>query len=384
MTATFHLLTGEYPPERGGVGDYTHLVAQALATRGCAVHVWCPSLDPVAQSQRIHLHRLPDVFGAQSRRVLGDVFAATPGCVLLQYVPNALGAGGANLPFCLWLLRLGRTVDVRIMFHEPYFYFGWQSPLRNLLALTQRLMAGVLLRAGVRSYLSTESWKRYLRPWAPSEAVMITLPVPSTVPREADARAVSRWRAQFARPSLDVPVVGHFGTFGDHMGRELREAIPAILVANPAARFVCLGRGSNAFAASIGAAHPLLRERIQATGPLPGDEVAAALRACDLVVQPYPDGVTTRRTSVMASLANQVATVTTWGFLSEPVWAETGAVALAPARDARAIAAATHALLCDRERRLALAETGSRVYDQRFALECTIDTLLEPVGAGAT
>ena len=81
-------------------------------------------------------------------------FLVLPGCVLLEYVPNALGARGANVPFCAWLLRLRRRgVDVRVMFHEPYFYFSWHRPWRNGLAVVQRLMAALLVRASSVAYL---------------------------------------------------------------------------------------------------------------------------------------------------------------------------------------------------------------------------------------
>jgi glycosyltransferase involved in cell wall biosynthesis len=309
-------------------------------------------------------------------------FASTPGCVLLQYVPNALGARGANLLFCLWLRRLRRRDgDVRVMFHEPYFYFAWQHPWRNTLALIQRMMAAVLLQASRVSYLSTETWVRYLRHLAPAGAAMVTTPIPSTVPTGADDGAVRRWRWQFTGGDAAIPVVGHFGTFGDHLVAELQTVVPAILEGAPMARFACIGQGSDAFAASMILRHPALAARIDATGALSAAEVSAALRACDVVVQPYPDGVTTRRTSVMAALANQVATVTTSGALTEAVWAQTRAVALAPASDAAAIGAATAALLHDRASRAALAETGRRVYESRFALDCTIDALLAPAGA---
>src|SRR5215212_3750516 len=107
MVRTFHLLTGEYPPEAGGVGDYTQLLAHGLAARGCGVHVWSPGAVS-ANDRGVHLHRLPDAFGHGSRKILEAGLTASPGCVLLQYVPNALGARGANLRFCLWLLTLRR------------------------------------------------------------------------------------------------------------------------------------------------------------------------------------------------------------------------------------------------------------------------------------
>src|SRR5262245_50494983 len=101
VSPTFHLLTGEFPPQQGGVGDYTDLLSQALASRGCDVHVWCPEAAHVEPRGRVQLHCLPDAFGRLSRRELDRAVASAQGCVLLQYVPNALGLRGANLPFCV-------------------------------------------------------------------------------------------------------------------------------------------------------------------------------------------------------------------------------------------------------------------------------------------
>lgn len=374
MSQTFHLLTGEYPPGSGGVGDYTRLVACGLVERDCAVHVWCPAAAE-SMDDAVHVHHLPDQFGARSRRMLEDAFTAMPGCVLLQYVPNALGARGANLPFCLWLLRLRqRSIDVRVMFHEPYFYFAWERPWRNALAVIQRVMAAVLIRASRVAYLSTATWRRYLGPWGSS--TMIESPIPATIATAATADSVAAWRARFAAGNSDALIVGHFGTFGDHVGREMTGVAPAILHGATRARFAFIGRGGEAFAAALAHREPALGARLQATGALSRDDVSAALRACDLVVQPYPDGVTTRRTSVMAALANGVAVVTTDGELTEPVWRATGAVQLAPASDPAALAAVTVALLDDARARTSLAASGRRLYDARFALEHTLDALL--------
>jgi glycosyltransferase involved in cell wall biosynthesis len=101
------------------------------------------------------------------------------------------------------------------------------------------------------------------------------------------------------------------------------------------------------------------------------------------MVQPYPDGVTTRRTSVMAPLANGVATVSTAGALTEPVWRDTGAVALASASEPGAIAAAVVTLLRDPGARAALAAAGRRTYEEHFAIERTLEVLLRaPALAG--
>ena len=140
-------------------------------------------------------------------------------------------------------------------------------------------------------------------------------------------------------------------------------------------RAVCVGSSSDAFVRSLDDAAPTLRGRAIATGRMSARDAALVLGSCDLLLQPYPDGVTTRRTSIMAGLINARAIVTTTGHLTEPMWADTGAVALAAARDTGSFVALAEALLSDEKQREALAARGERVYLERFALEHTIRTL---------
>jgi glycosyltransferase involved in cell wall biosynthesis len=77
----------------------------------------------------------------------------------------------------------------------------------------------------------------------------------------------------------------------------------------------------------------------------------------------------------MAGLSNGVPTVTTSGALTEPVWAETQAVALAPASDPRALSNEVARLLRDRSARLQLGAAGKRTYDSRFSVDRTVDAL---------
>lgn len=382
MTMRWHLLTGEYPPDSGGVGDYTAVLAAALAAAGDEVHVWSPSGQ--TDDSRIQLHQLPDTFGAETRVRLATAFEAVPGRILLQYVPNALGARGANLRFCRWLAaerRRGR--DIRVMFHEPYFYFTLRHPARNALAIVQRTMAATLLRAATQVYFSSSNWDRYLRPYGSVERAA-TLPIPSTIPSEADPSRVAYWRERF-RAAGGEPVAGHFGTYGDHLATELEAWLPAVLAAAPGMRVACIGGGSEPFVARFTALHRHAGARIAATGRVTAEDVAAALRACDLALQPYPDGVTTRRTSVMACLANGVPTVTTDGFLTEPIWRDQEPVALVAAGDPAAAAAAVVGLLDNPEARMALGTRGRLAHDRHFSIARTVDVLrhdLVPAGAG--
>jgi len=360
MPLRWHILTGEYPPASGGVGDYTAQLADALAAAGDSVTVWTPGQS------------LPDRFGRKSQHVLQDALLSTPGILLLQYVPNALGAHGLNLPFCLWLRRIARGgADVRVMFHEPYFYFTIAQPWRNALALVQRTMASVLLGATKTAYISTETWRRYLAPRNGSS--LEVLPIPSNIPPALAADAITRQRRAMA-PS-GQPVVGHFGTYGDHVERELLRILPPLAQRCATARFAFIGDGSSEFQSRLSARYRDIVARSWASGWMHAADVSAALRACDVLVQPYPDGITTRRTSAMAGLQHGVPTVTTLGALTEAVWVKSAAVRLTPVGDVNAFAKEVDRLLRDSAEAQALGARGADVYERCFSLERTLAIL---------
>lgn len=378
----WHLLTGEYPPDCGGVGDYTATVAQALVAAGDTVHVWTFSEPGGAEPARhdgVTVHQLPDRFAGGSRASLASAWEGSPGTVLLQYVPNALGSRGLNLRFCYWLRKIHRGgADVRVMFHEPYFYFSAARPWRNAIAIVQRTMAATLLQAASRVYLSTETWYRYLRAVGvlpPFQAI----PIPSSIPEAALPAAIERFRSEIA-PGGGA-VVGHFGTFGEHVAGELLAVLPSIASRVDNLRFALIGAGSHEFLGRLRRESPDLAARAWSSGRLDPPEVAAVLRACDVMIQPYPDGVTTRRTSAMAGLKNGVATVSTAGSLTEPIWSKANAVALPPAGDYAAFGDAVAALLRDPRARASLACRGADTYRRHFSIEQTVAALRGAPGA---
>jgi len=92
---SWQILTGEYPPQPGGVSDYTQLLAAGLAADGADVTVWAPPCEAPAPFThgRVTVHRLPDCFGARSLRAI-DAHLRTlphPRRILVQYVPHAFG-----------------------------------------------------------------------------------------------------------------------------------------------------------------------------------------------------------------------------------------------------------------------------------------------------
>jgi hypothetical protein len=354
-----HLITGEYPPSCGGVGDYTAQLARALADAGDSVDVWVGGPVQQAVSGACRVHALPDTFGPRSRAVLSQAWAAAPGIVLLQYVPNALGSRGMNVGFCRWLgAQRQAGHDIRVMFHEPYLYFSARRPWRNVAAITQRLMAALLVRAATQLYYSSGNWHTYLAPYGAGDTAMV-LPVPSTIPAGAPAASPTARRGRARRMCRD----------------ELLATLPALFERDGNVRAILIGRGGDRFARELARRVPASAERIHATGEINAAAVAVALAACDVLFQPYPDGVTTRRTSVMAGLASGVATISTAGPLTEPVWRETRAVSLVQQGDVDAAVAQIRRLLDDRQARASQAVRGADVYQSHFAMALTVARL---------
>ena len=102
---SWHIITGEYPPQPGGVADYTSLVARELAKAGDGVDVWTPECGMTQGSvPGVRLHRLPGHFGPRALTTLGRALAEANGNrILVQYVPHAFGFKAMNLPLCYWL-----------------------------------------------------------------------------------------------------------------------------------------------------------------------------------------------------------------------------------------------------------------------------------------
>ena len=126
------------------------------------------------------------------------------------------------------------------------------------------------------------------------------------------------------------------------------------------------------------AAHPQLKDRVLATGALAAEDVSHHLRACTVMMQPYPDGVSSRRTSAVAALAHGVPMVTTGGRLSDPVWRESQAVVLVPPDQGEALAEAVASLASNQTLQRDLSRRSLDLYESRFHVRHTIAALRAP------
>jgi glycosyltransferase involved in cell wall biosynthesis len=372
----WHILTSEYPPDIGGVSDYTRQVAEGLARTGDEVHVWCPREADRHNASGVRIH--PELGGirlADLRRLdrLLKPFPA-PRRLLVQWVPHGFGYHSMNIWFCLWLAKRAWSGDsVDLMVHEPYLEFG-RGPIRHaLMACVHRLMTMVLLGAAHRVWMAIPAWEERLRPYAFGRPIpMDWLPVPGCVAPAAPAPTAAI-RQKYAAD--EQPLIGHFGSFGSSVTVLLEERLPAIMDGHFTPSLLLLGPGSETFRAALIERHPSWLRRVHAAGYVPSEELGAHIAACDVFVQPYPDGITSRRTSAMACLSQGRPLVTTHGHLTEPLWARTGAVALADVTDAAGFVSGVTRLLADRDERQRVGARGRSLYGEQFALSHVVTAL---------
>lgn len=366
----------------GGVADYTHQIATELARAGEVVHVWGPSGIAPQAGGAIAVHAELGRFRPADLRAAGALLDALPSPrrLVVQWVPHGYGWRAMNLPFCLWLWRRSIAGDsVELIVHEPFVTFSG-SLGQHALAVVQRAMTLILLGAARRVWVTTKAWAPLLAPYHSGPARIEWLPVPSSL-QSVDPAAVDRVRAQYERASAAAAtagktcLIGHFGTHGSLVTSLLADVIPLIAEASPSARFLLIGSDGEAFRSALVSHHGHLAGRVSATGVVHAADLPAHIAACDVLLQPYPDGITSRRTSAMAGLFARVPVVTTHGKLTERFWHDEAPLKLAAVGDVRAMVEHVVQLLADPAERRRQAEAGHAFYDRWFDVRHTVAAL---------
>ncbi|MGE0450083.1 MAG: glycosyltransferase family 4 protein [Vicinamibacterales bacterium] len=355
--STWHVITCEYPPEIGGVSEHTHALAARLRDAGERVTVWAPGQHRRTPPDDARVKEIG--FGLwqllRANRALDQ--EPSPRRLFVQWVPQGFGWRGMNVAIALWLWYRARVRhdELHMMIHEAFRPFRWR-PWIAAPALVQRLMIAIVSASAFRIWLSTPSWASYVAPYHPRRTACRWLPVATLLGRGPDV----------ARPSvLSGPrVVGHFGTYSPLVMPLLEPAMLQVLNRTDA-RIRLMGRGSAEFRDAFVRREPDHADRVEATGAIEALDVPAALGQCDLLLLPYPDGITARRTSTLKALAVGTPVVTNAGALTEPFWRD-HAVLLVSEPDGQRVGLAAVDLLADAPRRRALGAAGQRLFARLF------------------
>jgi glycosyltransferase involved in cell wall biosynthesis len=370
---TWHIITPEYPPDRGGVSDYTQHLASGLRSAGDAVHVWCPANDAVHPEW---VHQIPRGMTVKSLKHLSEGLDRFPGRhrLLVQWVPHGYGYHSLNLPFCIWLWRRARSGDrVEIMLHEAFLRFFEGNWKQDAAALVHRVMTIILLQAASCVWMSSQSWESRWRPYTLGRKIPFAwLPIPTTIPVHSLKDDSMELRARLAPP--EAQLIGHFGTYGKNVAPMLERIALKLLSGRTNLVLFLMGRSSETFRERLIQLNPRLSAQIVASGDLEREEVSRSLRACDLLIQPFLDGANARRTSLVAGLAHGAPIVTTIGAMTERFW-ETDAIVSVPVEREDLFVLETERLLGDPAERNRLRAKSRLFYEDYFDVEHAVRLL---------
>ena len=316
------LVTGEYPPMQGGVGDYTRELGLALVALGVEVHVLTAKaaapghLRPWRAATEPTVHAIVPRWGWGVWRIMQETAQRLqPNIVHIQYQAAAYGMHPALNLVPMRLLQGQARPCLAVTFHDlrvPYL-FPKAGPLRRWVILRLARAADAVITTNMTDFRSLQS--------AGGIKMLDLIPIGSNIrahPPSGYDRAT--WRARLGISPEEI-VLCYFGFLNASKGGETLILTLAELVRrNVPARLLMIG-------GQVGASDPTnmaylgrvrnlinylgLTERVHWTGYVPEEEVSAYFLAADVCVLPYRDGASFRRGSLMAALAHGLPIVTT-------------------------------------------------------------------------
>jgi glycosyltransferase involved in cell wall biosynthesis len=277
-----------------------------------------------------------------------------------------------NIPLARLISRLhDRPIDV--MFHEVAYPYRPESGFRyRLLASAQRYMARTVADRADRIFVAALAWKPLLETIVRHPLNVEWLPVATNLPLDIPRSDVESLRSDMG--GRKAFLFGHLGTYGESVTSYLTHSVPTLLRASDDRHCIMLGRGAVAFRSELVAADSALASRIHARENLDPVALTQHIRACDAMIQPFPDGVNGRRSSLMASIALGVPTITTSGRFTEPVWKSGNGVAISEATT-ESFTRVAEDVFRSPERLRHLGRAGLNLYRDNFAVEHIIAKL---------
>ncbi|MBI4421201.1 MAG: hypothetical protein HY560_10275 [Gemmatimonadetes bacterium] len=292
MTA-LGILSPGYPGTPGGVTDHTARLVESWSAAGHMV--WVTG----------ELSRGPET-------VVAEWLERGVRAVLIEYVPFLYGRRGVSrYPESVASAARARGLRVVVFVHEP-----WVPPTRPMWLVTgpiQRVQLHRLARRASGVATAVPAWQPLLGPRAELVYVGSSL---GEVPSDAHLA-----------PALSSPVV--FSPAAAGLNLEWIVAAVRAIGENPA--LVVIGTDASSARAHRGLARhfdPAWDWR----GRLPAADALRLLARAKLVLAPFVDGATGRRTSLLASLSTGARVISSRGHLLDPLFAG-GPLLLAATRD---------------------------------------------------
>jgi len=302
------MVTGSYPPQPCGVGNYTQRLVQELSAAGIEVDVATTAAKPVRNDPRVSLE-VPDWRIRTLRQALAKIRPESYDIVHIQYPARFYGYLPDLALLSFQIKRALPKIPVLLTLHEF-----------SITHLFRKLTVGAIATPASSVTLTTESEHRPLLRWFPwlRNKVRVIHMAPS-IPLEPITPSVREEIRMLLGIGPEEEIVVYFGLLHPNKGiKKLIEAFGTKSLRNRKLRLLTLSYfdpQQNPFHAEL---QELSRDqgsegKIIWAGFLDDKTSAEYLAASDIACLPFEDGVTLRRLSFMAAMGLGRPTVTTVG-----------------------------------------------------------------------
>lgn len=365
------IITGEYPPLEGGVGDFTRELGMALHADDHEVHILTTRMNDRQPSpiEEAGLKIYQDIYD-WDRSAYADITrwinTLALDVVNIQYQAAAYQMRGW-INFYPRAQKRHLTAPIVVTYHDllPPYLFPKAGPLRqwSVRQLAQHA-DGVIVTNSDDYTALTAAMERSLPPTR-------LIPIGSNIaPQPPDGYDRIAWRAAHGIYPNDM-LIGFFGFLNRGKGVEtLIDALGQLTAAGLPAHLLFIGGrtgssdSTNArYADEIDALieQAGLSTRVQRTGYTTPAEVSAALLAVDVCALPYRNGASLRHGTLHAALAHGNAIVTTTPQIETPQLQDGKNVMLIPPENATALANALRILWMEPSMRAAIGQQAAQL-----------------------
>jgi glycosyltransferase involved in cell wall biosynthesis len=314
------MVSGEFPPQHGGLGDYTNMLCTHLASQGMEVGVVTSKAAgetargkgfPVAPAvSRWDFFCWPEL-GKRIRTMNANV-------IHVQYQTAAYGLHPAINLLPLALRMAKNPAKVVFTFHDL------EAPYQPWLRGPVRKMAMLAGERRVDAFVATNGadFQQLLasRP-GPSAARYHLIPIGANVLNHPPRRYTRDAQRKKLGAGARTLLLSHFGLLNQSKGlQDLLVAMKLLIEQGLDVRLVLIGGTTGSSdATNVAFAEHIRSEierlglagRVVETGFLAPEDVTGHLLACDVCVLPYRDGASFRRGTLMAALEHGLCLVTT-------------------------------------------------------------------------
>ncbi|NLE43916.1 MAG: glycosyltransferase family 4 protein [Chloroflexi bacterium] len=365
------IVTGEYPPAQGGVGDYTHELALALARLGHDPHVVSGVLASSMSAPHtadVPVHRVVSHWNWSCWRDIRSISRQLrPELLNIQYQASAYGMHPAINLFP-WRNRSSDGLPVVTTFHDlrvPYLFpkaglLRWQA----VLALARWATGVIVTNPEDELTLTAVGLPTPVR----------RVPIGSNIaPRPPAGYDRDEWRARW-RVGRGELLLGYFGFLNERKGGEMLIDVLAALADKDIPTQLLLIGGQVGSSDPTNAAYARRVEQriaehglelsVHRTGFVTPEEVSASLLATDVCVLPYSEGASLRHGSLHACLAHGCPIVTTQPSVKTPELRDGDNILLVETGDLMAMVEATVRLWHDLTLRRRVGDGASRLAEE--------------------